>query len=108
MSNNIRRKGYMPTICVGYSSDAIPVDLTEMFPSWRETWTPTEAESGLAPFVWKGPGWYLSNSDTLLVLPLNRTRDGEQLFYFLVYNSRNPGNVFNWIINAPTAEDTRS
>ena len=37
---------------------------------WKESWTAAEFEEELAPTKFRGQGWYLSEGDTLLVVPL--------------------------------------
>jgi ribosomal protein L7/L12 len=86
-------------------------------PDWSEVWTARNAEEQLQGFAFKGPGWYLSSTDTLLVTPCGAVEEGstpwqwkwpeDQLFRFNVYNHRNPADGFNQIINAPVREDTR-
>ncbi len=78
-------------------------------PDWSETMTKEEAERELSgsrehAFVFKGPGWYLTSKDTLLVTPVDTN---PSLFTFHVYNDRNPCDSFNWIANAPTRTDSR-
>jgi hypothetical protein len=95
-------------------------------PDWTKRWTAREAEEQLHNFKFSGPGWYLSPSDTLLVVPdsdveyagsyKDRVEKGpwrgkwpeDQLFWFIVYNGRDPSNSFNALANAPVRQDDRT
>jgi hypothetical protein len=72
-------------------------------PDWSSTWTPAEAEYQLIDFKFKGSGWYLTNNESMLVVPYG---DGEK-YVFHIYNNRNPSEEFNWIVNAPSRLDLR-
>ena len=85
-------------------------------PDWARCWTASEAEHELVNFKFSGPGWYITETDTLLVVP-----DGDvpkkgpwkqewragQKFWFFVYNGHNPFDSFNAINNAPVRVDER-
>ncbi len=79
----------------------------EFGPDWVKVWTKETAEEqlgGTNPFVFKSAGWYYEkNGDTILVLPTNDSLR----FQFNVYNGRDPGPHFNYIVNAPVQTDER-
>jgi carbohydrate-binding DOMON domain-containing protein len=75
-------------------------------PDWSCIWSAKEAEKELIAFEFKGPGWYFTKTDSILVMPHNRTIDrlwvsSNELFEFNIYNRRNPLNLFITIANAP-------
>lgn len=94
-------------------------------PDWARCWTASEAEHELANFKFSGPGWYVTKTDTLLVVPdgdvdveytgsyknnpergpWKRARRAGQKFWFFVYDGRNPVDSFNAIANAPARVD---
>lgn len=83
-------------------------------PAWSQQMTAAEAEKQFANFKFNGPGWYYYNKETILVVPLTRTKEtlwhqkspDEERFMFHVYN-RECNNEFNAIVNAPTRVDDR-
>lgn len=88
-------------------------------PDWTHVWTAEEAEEQLSGFKFSGPGWYLTKSDSILVLPMrggpgaelsvNNTwrqlRPKGERFTFMVYNGYNPCAAFNAVANAPVRLD---
>src|SRR5438105_1903779 len=75
-------------------------------PDWHETWSPDEAEEQLSGFKWRGPGWYFTETDSMLVIPTPNWKLTHN-YNFLVYNHRNPCEGFNQIVNAPVRVDER-
>lgn len=85
-------------------------------PDWSTIWTAPESEAQLEGFTFKGPGWYLTETDSMLVKPdssrpilqnwTSKRLPGEH-FHFLVWNNSNPCATFNNIVNAPVKVDTR-
>lgn len=78
-------------------------EVIHIFPDWRELWTPQAAEQELEGFQWRGPGWYLTDTDSLLVIP--SPLHGE--YWFWVYNGRNPFDGINQMSRCPTRVDER-
>ncbi len=96
-------------------------------PDWARCWTASEAEHELTNFKFLGPGWYLTKTDTMLVVPdgdveytgaeqvQNNPKRGPwkrawragQKFWFFIYNGRNPVDSFNAIACAPVRVDER-
>ena len=94
-------------------------------PDYAKCYTASEAEHELTNFKFSGPGWYITKTDTLLVVPdgdveyLGSYKDNPkkgpwrqswkagQKFWFFVYNGRNPSDSFNAINNAPVRQDER-
>ena len=96
----------------------------EFVPDWQRVWTAAKAEKELKNFKFKGPGWYITKTDTLLVVPVEPFKvtvphpedvtttwlapkhwAPEQEFRFYVYNGRNPSASFNALANAPVRID---
>lgn len=80
----------------------------EFYEDWKQSWTKEEAEAEFlteygVEFEFTGPGWYLTKTDSMLVIP--GPRKGQ--YWFLVYNGRNPVDAFNSIVNAPVRQDSR-
>lgn len=73
------------------------------FPDWTLLETPENAERELPGFKFKGPGWYLTVEQTLLIIP---THQGNW-FTFCFWTRHNVGDAFGWIVNAPTRDDKR-
>ena len=77
-------------------------------PDWTSEFTPEDAERELKGFKFKGPGWYLTNIDTLLVVPAKFK--GAYLFY--VWNQSvwggTVGQSVNGLVNVPTRVDNRT
>jgi hypothetical protein len=86
---------------------------SEFKPDWEETWTAAEAEHELDGFKFDGPGWYLTKTDAMLVVPCGRLAANQwhqkgtekESFRFYIYNGRHPGDAFNAIANAPVRLD---
>lgn len=85
-------------------------------PDWSEIWTPKEAEYELKGFKFNGPGWYMTTTDAMLVVPIdrkplgfwNKTSDPNERYEFHVWLAgANPQELFNLIAHAPTREDDR-
>jgi hypothetical protein len=93
-------------------------------PDYAKCYTASEAEHELTNFKFIGPGWYITKTDTLLVVPdgdveytgsivaskkspWRQSWKAGQKFWFFVYNGRNPADSFNAITNAPTRADER-
>lgn len=93
--------------------------MNSFIPTWQKTWTAEEAENQLKNFKFSGPGWYLSDSDSMLVIPSDWEdchtspmfkgiwTKGDR-FVFYMWNGFNPGYLFGEISYAPTRQDTRS
>lgn len=86
-------------------------------PDWSQLWTAPESEHQLADFTFLGPGWYLTKTDTMLVVPdsnrpifenWNSKRLPGEYFRFMIWNASNPVQAFNNIANAPVKVDTRA
>ena len=77
-------------------------------PDWTVSYTSEQAEDQLEGFKFKGPGWYHSKGDSLLVLPLGEgiIKGGGvgQFYCFYVFNGRDPRECFQKIGAAPTHE----
>jgi hypothetical protein len=78
-------------------------DISSFFPNWDQILTPEEAERELNGFEFKGPGWYYTDTDTVLVIPMDK-----EYFRFCVWGDCDPTSAFRWIINAPIRLDKRS
>ena len=70
---------------------------------WDQIFTPEEAERELDGFEFRGAGWYFTDVDTVLVIPVSETH-----FRICVYGDRDPTNAFKWIVNAPVRFDGRN
>ena len=99
--------------------------MRDFLPDYTLLYTSHEAEHELKGFKFTGPGWYVTKTDTLLVVPdgdveytgspaLDTRRDPwknawkpGQKFWFFVWNGRNPGGVFDAVVHAPTRVDER-
>lgn len=92
----------------------------EISPDWTQTWRASDAERELHDFKFKGPGWYITETYVVLVVPTGgilpkvdsqwagpEQWDSDQLFKFYVYNGRNPCEAFNQLVNAPVRVDIR-
>jgi len=93
-----------------YEKDAVELQVFGFIPDWSMIGSAEYAEKELQGFKFRGPGWYINKTDTLLVLPYAADDDGAQckdLYRVCVYNNRNPADAFNWIVNAPTRVDER-
>lgn len=78
-------------------------EVMHIFPDWRELWTPQAAEQELEGFQWRGPGWYITDTDSMLVIP--SPLHGE--YWFWVYNGRNPHEGMMQAVRSPTRWDSR-
>jgi hypothetical protein len=92
-------------------------------PDWKQTWTAAQAEKELT-FKFKGPGIYQHAGKTMIAVPADRKPTGspvnietfwaqeftasDEKFVFCVYDGRDPADMFDLIINAPTREDDRN
>lgn len=92
-------------------------------PDWSAVWTLEEVQWELdihnssSGFKFSGPGWYLSKTDVMLVIPYKSNNVSEDLFKqtwpdetkfeFHFYSNRNPGHLFGLIAHAPTRQDDR-
>lgn len=100
------------------------MQIFEFQPDWCKRLTATEAEEQLTNFRFLGPGWYVTQTDTLLVVPdadvkypypPGDAKEGpwhnlwhrDQKFWFFVYSGRTPFEAFNALVNAPTRRDER-
>jgi hypothetical protein len=66
---------------------------------WHEIFTAEQAEEELEDFEFKGPGWYHSCGDTLLVLPYRCgcSTENDAEFHFYVWSDINPIEAFKQI-----------
>jgi hypothetical protein len=78
-------------------------EVIHIFPDWRRLLTPDDAERELEGFVWRGPGWYINDNDSLLVFP--SPLSGE--YWFWVYNGRSPHEGMMQATRAPVRIDDR-
>lgn len=85
-------------------------------PDWMNLWTAPQAEQQLKDFKFTGPGWYLTKTDSMLVIPDSSRpilqswaakRLSGEYFKFLVWNKANPCAAFNNVANAPVRLDIR-
>lgn len=89
------------------------VTAVDFRPDWDTTYTAQEAEVQLKGFKFSGPGWYLTETDTVLVAPSEAHRQpwravwpDDTKFRFFVWNRTGLGDVFNFIANAPVRRGT--
>ena len=60
--------------------------LSALNADWCSLYSVKEFHRDVDPdFVWQGPGWYVTDTDTLFVTPA-----GSGKYWFYVYNGRNP------------------
>lgn len=86
----------------------VEIDATAFKPDWIHLYTINQMEEDLNPFKFKGVGWYLSNIDSMLILPYPvRYPYTPEIYLVCVWNHCNAGQAFSWIANAPIHEDTR-
>lgn len=83
-------------------------------PDWGGRYTAKEAERQLKNFEFKGPGAYLTETDTLIVVPVEVTNSPWQqcwpeaaVFEFNVYNCQFYETIFAVIGSLPSRLDTR-
>lgn len=76
---------------------------------YKLTLSGSQAERSLDNFKFKGPGWYITETDTILVTPAYPTTTPwkqatppDALFNFHVWNRTDLADHFNAIVNAPT------
>ena len=88
-------------------------------PDWKEIWTMEEMEKELNNFKFDGPGFYMTNTDTVLVIPYNLDienknlmwlRPWSKLFLFevFVWNSRFENLVISCLNTIKTISDKRT
>jgi hypothetical protein len=97
--------------------------MVDLIPDWTETGTGEELQNNIGNgFIFKGPGIYLSNTDTLLVLTKARGDGGEitakniwngfqpsgTVFTAYCYNVPYHETPFAIITSTPVREDPRS
>jgi len=78
---------------------------------WRAFWDSTRIEKELRGFTFKGPGWYFTKTDTVLIMPAM----GGERFNIFCWNTQargsmeagNPVEMVNWIAQAPVHQDER-
>lgn len=75
-------------------------------PSWSQVWTPKKAEEELNNFIFKGPGIYEIDGDSILVLPLKgdwlTPYDHEKTrFKFMIWNDVSFTQMLKYLIEAP-------
>lgn len=85
----------------------------ELRPDWTGTGTATELEACMEGFKFKGPGWYIGKSETVLVVPHGpcsgpwKQKWPEDMSFVYHCYSQNPLDAFNAVVNAPTRADDR-
>jgi hypothetical protein len=88
--------------------EVVSINYLSNEPDWSATWNIRKIEQELEGFIFKGPGWYFTKTDSLLVFPTPRNDDGgDQLFTIMCWNNPNAMNTYTWIVNAPIQEDSR-
>jgi len=65
-------------------------------PDWNKSYRSQSDLEKDMNIVYRGPGTYLANSDSVIIYELNKR------FYVCVYNGRNPIEDLKAIVNAPT------
>lgn len=94
----------------GVEPDEIQCDYQ---PNWKQVSTANDIQLELKGFTFKGPGWYHTKTDSMLVIPLNRpidklwepSTDLEELYEFHVFNGYNPLKMFGAIMAAPEQQN---
>lgn len=97
--------------------------LEDIFPDWDEEGTKKELQETIGDeFVWNGPGIYLTDTDTLLIVTKERA-DGnkvtvnniwqgyqppETVYVAYCYNRPYHETLFSAIASTPIREDSRS
>lgn len=85
-------------------------------PDWERLGTAAALEEEFKPFKFNGPGWYMSKTDTVLILPAGTEyTTHERAYRFMCWNVRSDGKlisgdpreVFKWINSARVVEDRR-
>lgn len=110
--NSRKVRKYEP-FCEEHSKPLKEITLLEY--DWRKTYTVKDAEYDLTGFEFNGPGWYFTDTETMLVVPHDRSidkwwhqrTDPNEVFTFYVWDNRSPIDAINAIVNAPTRQDER-
>ena len=84
-------------------------------PDWVMYGTATKIEKELVGIKFKGPGVYLTKTDTVLILPYNRAKEtfwyqryeNEEIFNVHVYNTEYYHTLLSVIGHAPNRQDDR-
>lgn len=92
--------------------DVIPIYFA---PDWSRRFTRESVERELRNFQYRGPGWYFTPTDTILITPLAVDDKLCEIFTVHVWNSPavggvetgNPIAMLSWVANAPVRFDTR-
>lgn len=94
----------------------------QLLPDWSHVWTSVEAEDQLEGFKFHGPGFYLTDTDTIVVVPLGsrlgpmgeerklwsaRYQESEQ-FHFHCYNCPHYETLFSQMGLIPVKLDART
>lgn len=89
----------------------------DLVSDWEENFDSThDVSEYLSDFniPYKGPGWYLTNTETILVIvygltdtPWAMKQPVETCFKLFYWSRPNVGSIFGEIANAPTRNDTR-
>jgi hypothetical protein len=86
----------------------------QFLPDWHQLWTIAEAEAQLKDFKFDGPGLYLTDTDTMVVMPSDDTRQTiwkrrkpsvETKYHFYVYNCES--SQVAWLVTPPVRQDDR-
>lgn len=98
--------------------ESITTTAAEWFESlnsdWQMTCTAKHAEKELTAFKFEGPGWYITETETMIVIPTHRNRDEiwhqaskdpNEHFTFYVYAGRFPSWLIGALSHAPTRVD---
>lgn len=87
--------------------------------AWSISGSPTDLEKELNEFTFKGPGLYLTNIETLLVVPSppdeaptakniwNKEQPKGTIYTAYLYDCRAEDHIFSVIATCPIHEDTR-
>lgn len=84
----------------------------QVTPDWTEIWTADSGEKELLDFEFLGPGWYLSDKDTLLVVPAvdnpnwNKKQPSDMRYLFHCWNVPYAKTIFHNVISIPQRSDT--
>lgn len=85
----------------------------QVAPDYSKRGTAEELEANLIGFKFRGPGWYLTKADTLLVVPTDPTDhpwasgDADTLWTVHVWNCEFADTVFARCTEAPNRQDER-
>ena len=69
------------------------------YPDWSERWTIKEDIKQFPNFVFKGVGWYINKTDTILVQ--ETLIENQKMYYFHVWNSVNVLEVMKTVTALP-------